>query len=153
MFVTNIDSDIRLYRLFWYWYIRTFVHVLRCNIFGHSFVSMKTIRIFLEFSVPICIWTFVHVKFLSRLYSDLRLYHLFYVNMFGLSFVLKLLWMSHSEPESSLLVTKHMSPNTGSHQITPNLINNACTWRPMRRFHVFATYTCYLRWTESCMNY
>ena len=141
MFVSNIYSDIRLYVSIIL--ILIYPEIRSCQIcvlqyIRTFFVSMKTIRIFLEFSVRIC-QIFVTNIFRPSFVS------FFYTNMLGRSFVLKLLRMLHSEPESSLLITKHMSPDTGSHQITPNLINNACTWRPMRRFHVFATYTCYLR--------
>ena len=69
--------------IFWYKYIRTFVRVkFDCtNIFGYSFMSVlecnncsifEYIRIFVQFSIQIFFWTFVRVKFVIRIYSDIR---------------------------------------------------------------------------------
>ena len=90
--------------IFRYEYILTFVHVkFDCtNIFGYSFVSVLeckiclNIWIFAQFSIQIFIQTFVCVKLVTRIYSDIRLCKFFDANIFGYSFVSKKLRMSHS---------------------------------------------------------
>ena len=77
---TNIHSDIHLYQFLRYEYIRTFVRFMfDCtNIFGYSLVSVLecknclNIRLSVQFLIQIFIWTFVLVKFVLRIHSDIR---------------------------------------------------------------------------------
>ena len=79
--VRNIYSDIHSYQFFFDEYIRKFVYVkfVCTNIFRHSFVSLKTrqifeyIWIFIQFSIQIFIQTFVCVKKIIQIYSDIHL--------------------------------------------------------------------------------
>ena len=108
IFVTNIYSDLRSYQFF-------HVKFYCTNIFVYLFVSVLecknclNIRIYwIICTIHISIRIFVRVKFVTRIYSDIRSCKFFDTNIFGYSVVSKFLRMSHSGIEN-LTVLKRTS--------------------------------------------
>ena len=92
-----IHSDICSCQICLYEYIHTFVRE-RIRVWK----LFEWIQKFIQFSIPLCIRTYVHVKFCWNIFRHLFLSFI-NTDIYEYSFLLKLLGMSHSGPHSTVL--------------------------------------------------